>query len=85
MVTQPQILVCLGATAAHALLGNNFSVSRQRGRFVSSSLAPLIMATVHPSSILRAPDEASRHEQKQAFIRDLKLVASRIRRLQNAA
>jgi uracil-DNA glycosylase family protein len=51
-VVKPQILVCLGATAAQALLGRNFSVNRQRGQGVDSSLAPRVMATVHPSSIL---------------------------------
>jgi len=53
-LVQPRILVCMGATAAQALLGNNFSVTRQRGRWVRSSLAPKVMGTVHPSSILRA-------------------------------
>jgi DNA polymerase len=77
-VTKPQVIVCLGATAAQALLGKDFSVTRQRGTFVSSSLAPRVMATVHPSSILRAQDEQSRREQKQAFIRDLVVAAREI-------
>src|SRR6185369_9258294 len=55
-VVRPDVLVCLGATAAQALLGRSFRVSRQRGRFVTSALAPRVLATVHPSSILRAPD-----------------------------
>src|SRR6185312_10910227 len=66
-VTQPRVIVCLGATAAQGLLGRDFSVSKRRGEFVESQLAPHVMATVHPSSILRAPDETARHEQKQAF------------------
>lgn len=74
-VTRPQIIVCLGATAAQALLGREFSVTRQRGKFVLSGLAPRVMATVHPSSILRARDEQSRRDQKQAFIDDLRVVA----------
>src|SRR4029078_9761105 len=58
-LTRPRVIVCRGATAAQALLGRAFKVSQHRGTFVPSSLAPRVMATVHPSSILRAPDEAS--------------------------
>jgi len=71
---KPRIIVCLGATAAQTLLGKEFRVSRQRGQPVPSSLAPLVMATVHPSSILRAADEQSRRSEMQLFIDDLKLV-----------
>src|SRR5438105_11998340 len=67
-VIQPKVLVCLGATAAQALLGRDFKVSKQRGELVSSPLAPKVMATVHPSSILRAPDDETRHEDKRKFI-----------------
>jgi uracil-DNA glycosylase len=74
-VGRPQILVCLGSTAAQSLLGRTFSVTRQRGQLIDSPLAPFVMATVHPSSILRAPDENARHQQMQAFINDLKVVA----------
>lgn len=74
-VVKPKILVCLGATAAQALLGKEFRVSRQRGQLIESPLAPHVVATVHPSSILRAQDDESRHEQMQAFIQDLKHVA----------
>ena len=74
-VVKPQILVCLGSSAAQALLGRTFSVTRQRGQLIVSPLAPFVMATVHPSSILRAPDENTRHLQMQAFINDLKHVA----------
>ena len=74
-LVKPRILVCLGATAAQALLGNNFSVTQQRGQWIGSSLAPKVMATVHPSSILRARDSESRHSQMQAFVRDFDEVA----------
>jgi uracil-DNA glycosylase len=71
----PQVILCLGATAAQALLGKNFRVTQHRGAFVDSPLAPYLAATVHPSSILRAPDEQSRHEEKTRFIADLKKIA----------
>ena len=74
-LVKPKIIVCLGATAAQALLGPKFRVSKQRGQFIESTLAPYIMATVHPSSILRAPDDATRHAEKRQFIDDLKRVA----------
>jgi uracil-DNA glycosylase len=74
-LVQPKVIVCLGATAAQALLGPKFRVSKQRGQFIESTLAPYILATVHPSSILRAPDDATRHEEKRRFINDLKKVA----------
>jgi DNA polymerase len=71
-LVKPRVLVCLGATAAQALLGKSFKVSRQRGEFVPSSLAPRVMATVHPSSILRAPDDEQRRAEMARFIDDLK-------------
>lgn len=73
-LVKPKVIVCLGATAAQALLGPKFKVSKQRGQFIESTLAPYILATVHPSSILRAPDER-RHLEKRRFIDDLKKVA----------
>jgi DNA polymerase len=73
-VVKPQILVCLGATAAQALLGKDFSVNRQRGELVESSLARFATATAHPSSILRAPDDRSRDQQMRALVQDLKKV-----------
>ena len=82
---RPQVVICLGATAAQGLLGKDFSVLRDRGRFVSSTIAPFVMATVHPSSILRAKDDASRREQKQAFINDLRVAAEKILSLRRAA
>ena len=84
-VTRPRVIICLGATAAQSLLGRNFSVMKHRAEFVPSSLAPHVMATVHPSSILRAPDEASRRQQKQAFIADLRVAAKLIGKFRNAA
>jgi len=74
-LVKPKVIVCLGATAAQALLGPKFRVSKQRGQFIESTLAPYILATVHPSSILRAPDDATRHAEKRRFIDDLKTVA----------
>jgi DNA polymerase len=71
----PEVIVCLGATAAQALLGGDFRVTQHRGEFVKSPLAVSVMATVHPSSILRAPDEETRHEEMKRFIQDLKKIA----------
>lgn len=74
-LVRPRVIVCLGATAAQALLGRGFRVTQQRGSFVESLLAPLVTATVHPSSILRAPDDESRRQEMRAFVSDLKKVA----------
>jgi DNA polymerase len=71
-VVQPEVLVCLGATAAQGLLGRAFRVSEQRGEFVESELAPHVMATVHPSSILRAPDDETRRVERKRFVDDLR-------------
>lgn len=75
-LAKPRVLVCLGATAAQALLGRTFKVSRQRGEFVPSSLAPLVTATVHPSSILRAQADGSRREEMRRFVEDLRKVSA---------
>jgi DNA polymerase len=77
-LVKPRVLVCLGATAAQALLGRTFKVSRQRGQPVPSSLAPVVTATVHPSSILRAADDAARREEMRRFVADLKKVAAAV-------
>src|SRR3954469_23038085 len=77
-VLKPQIVVCLGATAAQALLGRNFKVTKQRGEIIQSEGQPAMIATVHPSSILRAPDDDSRHEEMRKFIDDLKIAAQYI-------
>jgi uracil-DNA glycosylase family protein len=74
-LVKPRAIVCLGATAARALLGPAFKVTAHRGEFVSSPLAPLVLATVHPSSILRAPDAGTRHREMQRFTADLRAVA----------
>jgi DNA polymerase len=74
-VVQPDVVVCLGATAAQALLGRSFRVTRERGRPVDSELAPHVLATIHPSAILRA-DEENREVERAAFVDDLKVVAS---------
>ena len=73
-VLKPDVIVCLGATAAQALLGRQFKVSIQRGTWMKSPLAPFVMATVHPSSLLRAPDDETRRREIKRFIADLKLV-----------
>jgi uracil-DNA glycosylase len=79
-VLDPRVLVVLGATAAQSLLGRTFRVTKQRGVRVESDLAPNVLATVHPSSILRAPDEAARREAYAAFVADLRAVAALLER-----
>lgn len=78
-VVRPRGLVCLGATAAQALLGKSFKVSTQRGSLVRSDLADVVSATVHPSSILRGPSEA-RAEAMKGFTADLAMVAAELSR-----
>ena len=72
----PRIIVALGATAAQALFGRTFRVTRDRGRLVPSALAPYALATVHPSALLRAPDEAARDRETRRFVEDLRKVAA---------
>jgi uracil-DNA glycosylase len=74
-LVRPRVLVCLGAVAAQALVGRHVRVTRDRGRPLDSPLAEHVLATVHPSSLLRAPDEAARREAYAAFVRDLEAVA----------
>jgi uracil-DNA glycosylase family protein len=75
-VMKPEVVVCLGATAAQALLGRAFSVTRQRGQVITDSdIAPKVVATVHPSSILRAQDDNARAAQMKEFVRDLTEIA----------
>src|SRR3954469_18783602 len=74
-VVEPQALVLLGATAAKAILGYSFRVTKQRGELLDSDIAPIVSATIHPSAILRAPDDAARESERQSFIADLKNVA----------
>lgn len=73
---KPRVVVCLGATAAKSLLGKEFSVTRQHGKLVESDMAPYAIATVHPSSILRAPDAESRRRQMREFVDDLRQLAT---------
>jgi uracil-DNA glycosylase len=71
-VVKPEAVVCLGATAAQALLGPRFRVTKERGRWVKAPWAERVMATVHPSAILRAPDDEARHREFELFVADLK-------------
>jgi len=77
-VVKPDVLVCLGATAAQALLGRSFRVTRDRGKPVDSDLAPHVLATIHPSAILRA-DAETRATERAALVDDLRVVASLLR------
>jgi uracil-DNA glycosylase len=75
-VVRPRVIVCLGATAAQSLLGKSFRVTRQRGEAIGADpLAEWIVATIHPSSILRQRDDDARHAEREAFVADLKVVA----------
>jgi DNA polymerase len=78
-LVNPEVVVCLGATAAQALLGRNFRVTKQRGQLLPLEGAPSVLATVHPSSILRAPDDESRHREYGLFVEDLRVVAKLLR------
>ncbi len=84
-VVKPQVVVLLGATAAQGILGSQFRVTQQRGQWVQSNIASQVMATVHPSSILRAPDDDSRHEEMAKFVADLKKVAVQLQQRPRAA
>jgi DNA polymerase len=75
----PDVLVLLGATAAQAILGQTFRVTQQRGTFVDSPLAPLVTATVHPSSILRSRTDHERREAFEGFVKDLRVVGRALR------
>jgi DNA polymerase len=76
---KPRVVVALGATAAQALFGKAFRVTKERGRLIPSRFAPYALATVHPSSLLRAPDEESRHREMRLFVEDLKKIAEVLR------
>ena len=77
---RPRVLVCLGSVAAQALLGRDFRVTRRRGAFVDSQLAERVLATVHPSSILRAGEDDARAAALDALVADLRVVARELRR-----
>ena len=78
-IVKPQGIVCLGATAAQSLLGPQFRITRDRGRFFDSELASWITATLHPSAILRMPDREKREEARIQLVEDLLKVAERLR------
>jgi uracil-DNA glycosylase family protein len=78
-VLHPQGLICLGATASQALLGTAFRLTQRRGELMKSDLAGWIMATYHPSAVLRAPDEERRHQMRDELIADLKVAAGALR------
>jgi uracil-DNA glycosylase len=80
-VIKPEVLVILGATAGKALLGSRFRLMDARGRPIDSDLAPYVTATVHPSAILRAPDDESRYAEREAFTSDLAVVAEHLAHL----
>ena len=72
-LVRPNLVVALGATAAQTIFGPSFRVTRERGKVLSSKLAPRVLATVHPSSLLRQPDEESRHREYKNFVADLRV------------
>jgi len=75
-VVKPKAIICLGSTAAQAVIGPKFRVSVQRGQFVESELAEFVTATVHPSSILRAPSDEARRAERARFVDDLRTIAA---------
>ncbi len=78
-VIRPEVIVCLGATAAKGLLGSGIRVTRDRGRFVEADFAAAVTVTVHPSSILRIPERGERAKARAELVADLQLVAERLR------
>jgi len=77
-LVKPEVLVLLGATAGKALLGSKFKLGETRGKEIESDLAGFVTATAHPSSILRAPDDEARQAAREAFRRDLEVVAAHV-------
>ncbi|MGZ3419229.1 MAG: UdgX family uracil-DNA binding protein, partial [Polyangiales bacterium] len=80
-VVKPEVLVCMGSTAAQALLGKGFKVTEQRGQLIETTLAPHAFATIHPSSILRERDEEARHRAMKGFVDDLRIAAQLLRQI----
>jgi DNA polymerase len=78
-LVRPQVIVCLGATAGQALLGSKFSVTRERGRYLPSPLAPFVLATLHPSALLRIREQGERRKAFERFVADLELVDGALR------
>jgi DNA polymerase len=81
---QPKIVILLGATAAQAMIGPRFKVTEQRGTLIPSTMAPYVLATVHPSSVLRAPDDEQRRAARAAFFADLAIAGACYRKLAGA-
>jgi uracil-DNA glycosylase family protein len=79
---KPRIIVCLGATAAQSLLGSAYRLTKEHGKFTTHAWAPYVTATIHPSAVLRAPDEEQRHQQYQDLVADLKQVKRRLSKAQ---
>ena len=79
-IIKPHVVVCLGATAAKSVIGNNFKVSTQRGQFVESPAAPYVFATLHPSALLRLQDDAEREAAFAQLVKDLKLITRALSR-----
>lgn len=77
-VVKPRVLVLMGATAAQSLLGPSFRVTQMRGQWLETELAENVLATVHPSSVLRAPDDDARRQQYDEFVHDLQVVSKRL-------
>jgi len=83
-LVQPKILVCLGSTAAQSLLGRDFRVTQRRGEVMQTKWSPWTVATIHPSALLRIPDEAMRASNRKAFVEDLQKVAAQVAKLKKA-
>ena len=81
---KPKIVVCLGATAAQAMFGSAFRLTKERGKFFEHSRADYVTATIHPSAILRVPSETERHAEFRKFVADLKQIRERSETLQSA-
>ncbi len=81
---RPEIVVCLGATAAHAVIGKDHRLLENRGQFFPHSMAGIATATVHPSAILRAPGAEQRRETYEAFVRDLEAVRRKLESVSSA-
>jgi uracil-DNA glycosylase family protein len=81
LVVKPQVIVCLGATAAQAMLGRDFRITKDRGKFFHDKDTAWLMASYHPSAVLRAPDKEARQEMREALTADLRSAAKRVRTL----
>src|SRR6185437_10601819 len=78
---RPKLLVCLGASATQSVFGRDYRLTKERGKFREHPWAPNATSTIHPSAILRAPDDQSRHDEYSRFVEDLKKVKSRLQRV----